>query len=283
MASSLDVFQDIVRVKLGSWKQKKNCLKNLQKSKETFHTIEQKMVTGTQLSGDESFLYENNSGEDDAKVSYLQGEIKKMVDDGQLSAAEKKELVNTIENNLKEACANGQVKRVDTIKERLVAAQAIKPITRRVKHGNAIAKIRLKLYPLKALEEKQKNMSLTISDLQALGEKSELEEQIEALIKKSKGWFEDEEEFAAVVAAEEKEVKKVYEAELKKLATNKKSSGGKPSGTQKNIRGPNIYNSSGWATIGRKAPNGSKPSRNTAAGTKSAASGFAGLDLGDSD
>ena len=56
---------------------------------------------------------------------------------------------------------------------RCIPTAQLKP---QLRLGDKIQKLRIKLHSLKAVEDKQKSMSLTMADLQALGEKGEIEE-----------------------------------------------------------------------------------------------------------
>ena len=78
---------------------------------------------------------------------------------------------------------------------RKAALEKLQPLEPRLRLGEKIQKFQVKLLGLKALEEKQKNMSLTMADLQALGEKGEIEETVEELERKSRCWFETDEDF----------------------------------------------------------------------------------------
>ena len=76
--------------------------------------------------------------------------------------------------------------------------EEITPITRRLVHGDMIQKCWARLFPLQHLEEKERNMKLTLQDLEAVSEKTEIEEQITQMQNASKGWFEEETVFEEV-------------------------------------------------------------------------------------
>ena len=100
-ACELDTFKEIVlSPKLVSYKQKKRLLKHLQDSFDKFKRIEEKLVSGVLLDAAEQAYYDANSGTDSEKITWLQGEIKDMVDKGQLTKDEKSELLSSLDANL---------------------------------------------------------------------------------------------------------------------------------------------------------------------------------------
>jgi hypothetical protein len=251
-ACELDTFKDIVRIKLPYWRQRKACLKILQEYRVQFEEIEAKLCSGKPLATEENALYESNSGQDAEKVAYLQGEIKAQVDAGQLVASEKRDLLVTLVSNLQEAETAKQEKKIENIKTRVAALENAVPIIGRLKHGDKIQTLRMKLFPLVALEDKGRSMSLTIADLQTLSDKPDIEESISGMEQASRGWFEADEDFDARCQFEEADAKKNYAAK-KGSGTKKKGlgSGGKGAGTQ-HTRGTNIYaNAASWGSIGK--------------------------------
>lgn len=109
------------------------------------------------------------------------------------------------------------------------------PIVRRLKHAEEILKLRTKILPLAAIEDKGRSQSLTLGDLKALEEKSSLEEQVLQLENSSRGWYEDEADFTLMCNLEIDDAKKKYAAKVKaqkakpgvgKVGTMKKPAGG---------------------------------------------------------
>ncbi len=201
-ACELATFKEIVNSKAGSWRQRKRLLKVLQDGDERFQAIEQKLISGAPLTPIEQAVYESNSGADAEKMAWLQGEIKKMVDEGQLTASEKEELLLSLDANVKTiveeqatATQEGKPKKVELLETkkqgiltRKGVVQKIEPIRHRLKHGEEVLKLRLKMLPLIALEDKGRSMSLSLADLQAVGEKGEIEEKIAQMENASRGW-----------------------------------------------------------------------------------------------
>ena len=92
MDADFSTFCEIIDSRTKSWMQRKRALKVLQEGISKFEEIEAKMFRGEKLSQSEQSVYDNSSGCDAEKVSWLQGEIKTMVDKGQLTLSEKQQL-----------------------------------------------------------------------------------------------------------------------------------------------------------------------------------------------
>ena len=254
ITSDLDTFKEMVQKKLAFWSQRKACLKVLQDASEQFLAIEQKMCAGQALTAQENAVYESNSSQDAEKIAFLQAEIKALVDSGELTSSEKLELLTSLTKNHAEAVAAGQAKKAETIAARKAVLEKATPILGRLRLGDEIQKRYMKLFPLLALEDKARSMSLTIADLQTLSEKSDIEDQIQGLQAASRGWFERDEDFLARCGHEEKGAKTRY-TQQKAAAAKKTGEGlgskGRPSGTQ-TARGNNLYtNANAWANIGK--------------------------------
>jgi len=251
-SAGLDVFKQMLKSKVESWRQKKKLVTVLQEASESFQAVEQKMVSGQPLTPREQLVYDANSGNDAEKMAWLQSEIKEMCDTGRLTASEQKELLVNIANNIAsleeekaKATADGKPKLVEKIAEKIAAATTRKVKVAegipggyhpRLKHGDEIQKLRVKLLGLIALEERPKGTAMTIAELQILSEKPDVEAAIDELENASRGWFEAQEDFTCKVELEVKEAQVKYKAKLKAAQGSKKSlgSGAKgKTGTQK--------------------------------------------------
>lgn len=278
---------DIVAHKVTSYNQKKRLLKFLQEKHEEFKVLEAKLVTGALLSPQEQAIYDANSGSDEEKITWLQNAIKEMVDQGEVTAREKTEILKNIEQNLanlhteiEAAKAENKPKKVEKLEEKKAAAltrkafvEKIAAIPPRLRHGEDIRKLYMKLFPLQVLEDKGRSMSLTLQDLKLLEPKVDIENEIKELENESRGWFEVDEDFTERCQYEEKEARAAYK---KKVESAKKSSS---SGGAKNGTTSKVGSSSGWATVTKK-PAGSSQSKPAA---KKATTGFAAAFDDDSD
>ena len=290
-ACELSTFKDIVASKTSTWRQKKRLLKVIQDAAETFKSLEEKLVRGELLTPTEQILYDANSGQDNEKITWLQSEIKSMVNSGNISSSEKEELISSLKQNLhtlneeqEKAKLEGNTKLMEKIEEkknaisgRIATIEKISPITHRLRHGEEIQKLRLKLFPLIALQEKARSVSLTLDDLKVLEGKDEIEASILQLEMASKGWFEDQNDFDEKCKLEEKEAKSKYTAKLK-AAEKKKASSKAGSGTQGRVGSSS--SASSWSTVATKK----KPAATSAGIRKtSGGSGFASAFGDDSD
>jgi hypothetical protein len=283
----LATLKDITAKKLGSWRQMKKALKILSDGAELFQSIEQKLCGGNQLSVKEQAIYESNSGVDNDKIAFIQGEIKKMVDDCQLTASEKEECLKFMDDNLKSVTeeiskAENKPKLIAKLEEKKNSIQARKtalmgkpPIVRRLKYGDEIVKLRMKIFPLIALEDKGRAMKLTIEDLTKISEKTDIEENVRQYETASKGWFMNEEDFSLMCQAEEKNA-------LEKYKATKKSS---TSSTAKKPSSSTSKSTNAWSTASKsKSVNLSNIGKSSAAPKASNSfSAFANDDDSDDD
>jgi hypothetical protein len=280
----------MVASKVVSYKQKKHLLQVLQASADRFQEVEAKLISGAALTASEQGIYDSNSGADTEKIAWLQSEIKHMVDGGKLTKGEKADLIQSIDSNLAatekeiaEATAESKPKKVEKLaakKEAIAARKAavalITPVQHRLAQSEAIQKLYQRLFPLVALEDKGRSMSLTLADLKTLEEKSDIEEAIRNLENASRGWFVEDGDFAALCQAEATEAREKYNKKLASAAGAKKPSGGLGSkaGAGKSTA------TSGWGTVsGKKA---ASSSTGGGGGTKKASGGFAAA-FGDDD
>jgi polyhydroxyalkanoate synthesis regulator phasin len=282
-ACELATFKEIVPIKTVSWRQKKKLLKFLQDSEEEFQAVESKLVSGGQLSPKEQIVYDSNPGNFGEKISYLQSEIKQMVDEGKLTASEKQELLSSLSTNIRsieveaEAATGARKKQLEdkkpAVMARKVAVEAISPIQHRLRNGSEIQKLRVRLFPLLALEDKGRSMSLTLADLKTLEEKVDIEANITLLETSSRGWFEEEADFKAMCDYEAAEAKakamRKYSQAPAKGSSAAKASTGKSSSAS----------TGGWSSIGVTKKSSSAPS----ATKKTSSSSFAAAFDDDSD
>eukprot|EP01038_Epipyxis_sp_PR26KG_P006451 gene6451-8873_t len=298
-ACEIATFKEIVSSKVISYKQKKGLLRILQSSSDEFKKIEEKLISGALLTSYEQQIYDSNSGNDAEKISWLQSEVKAMVDNGQLTEAEKSDLVRTLTVNLtnlsveiEAAVAENKPKKVENLNQkksqmidRLKKIEQLSPIQHRLRFGDEIQKLRMKLFPLLALEEGGRSMSLTLADLKTLEGKAEIEEEIKAYEQSSRGWFEEESDFIALCAYEEKQAKTKYTTKLKAHQGTKKSSSSGSSGSKAPVKGTYVpivgaTNVAGWSTAPKKSVQSSRPVTGV---TKKPASSFAAAFDSDSD
>lgn len=192
VTASTATLQEIVAAKVQSWKQKKNCLKVLQDGVEKYRAVETKLFGGQVIDDADQFIYDNNSGCDEEKVTWLQGEIKNMVSKGRLTAAEKQELLQQIQNNLDAEKDSGKQAALTKRKQNV---ESISPIKYSLKYQDQVVALRVRIHSLTALEQKGRSNSLTMADLKTLEEKPDVLAEIEKYENASRGWFQDDAAF----------------------------------------------------------------------------------------
>lgn len=277
VACELSTFKDLIPVKLNSWRQKKRAIKILQDSLNEFEKIEKKLISGEQLSLQEQRLYDMNPGNTSEKLATLQAEVKNMVDVGLLTASEKEELlisvISNMENISKEIDLSTGSKKSQLEEKRLAIIQRkefidrISPIQHRLRYGQEIQKLWVRVHPLLLLEDRGRSMSLTIADLKMIEEKSDLETKISQLEMSSRGWFEDDNDFRMMCD---------FEASEAKLVLRQRSP---PAAKGSNTKISASSNSSGWSTVA----NSKKTVSKTNIASKKTGNGFAAAFDDDSD
>lgn len=293
LVTDKSTFQDMVGAKVTSYAQKRKLLKFLQEKNEDLKAIEAKLIAGNMLSPSEQAWYDGGFNADEEKLTWLQNEIKKMVDEGKLTGREKADLVKQIEQNitttqeeLATARADNKPKKVEKLETKLSTLQqrkstvlTVNPIVPDLANSTEIQKLYIQLFPLQSLEDKQRAMTLTLAELKQVQLKTDLETQIKELELSSRGWFQDDEDFQERCAAVEAAAKAKFKAKSADAKKKSSTGGGSVGGsTQKSGVRP-TGGLSGWSTVATKKA-GSGVSYASAA-KKSGSSAFSAL--GDSD
>jgi hypothetical protein len=92
ISADYSTFCEIITSKTDSWSQRKRALKILQDFGVQLQALQAKLVRGEMLSPAEQHVYDLDSGCDPEKTSWLQGELKALVDKGKLTLREKQQL-----------------------------------------------------------------------------------------------------------------------------------------------------------------------------------------------
>ena len=277
-ACEVSTFKEIVLSKVTSYKQKKKLIQVIHDNAEEFKRIEEKLVSCVPLSSLEQAKYDANSGQDSEKLLWLQGEIKQMIDNGQLNAAEKADLLQQIDNNVKslnneinEATTEGKPKKVEKLKSKLepilirkAVVEKIVPIKEQLSQGDKIEKLYFKLFPLLALEDKGRSMSLTLADLKTLEDKGSIEDSIRALEAASRGWFVEDADFEELCKKQEKTARTKF-SNMKPVASS----------SSKKVVSSSSQSSSSWATASSSKKGGSSGTSKQSVGVNKKSTGFA--------
>ncbi|OQS04755.1 hypothetical protein THRCLA_03028 [Thraustotheca clavata] len=204
LSCDLEDFEKLLPLELPSWTQKKRAVRFIQDAMNEFALLEAKMVRGEILTEAEQAQYDGNAGQEvnAAKLTRLQAEIKKHVDDGRLTANEKKELVATMTSNVDALTAEIESlsvnqkekanKKLSNLTSRLNHVQNIKPIVYPLRKADTIMELHLALIPLQILQEKEHSMSLTLQDLKTLQGKKGIEVALYQAETESIEWFDDD-------------------------------------------------------------------------------------------
>ena len=194
--SSKTVFERMLASKCQTWTQKKGCMGAIGSIKNTLQQVEQKLLNGTPLSDPEQEFYDGvSSASLDEKQALVKEQMQAQVNDGKITAIEKKTLLEQVGErlaNLKEekstAEQESKPKRVQNLTNQITKAEERKAKLEKItpksppplKHEAEIGALRKELEPLLQLEE-VKGRLLSIKETQALARKEEIMEQIEQL------------------------------------------------------------------------------------------------------
>uniref|UniRef100_A0A7S2VFV0 Uncharacterized protein n=1 Tax=Zooxanthella nutricula TaxID=1333877 RepID=A0A7S2VFV0_9DINO len=205
-----DDFKELVEDQLPTYGQKKRLLDLLKARVASLEAIEAKMARLEQLSAEEQALFDGVGVEEvKEKAKVVSAELQGMAERGQLTAAEKAAVQEQLEARLaaaeaelQKAEAEGKAKRAQQLTQQLEAIRktraAVKDCTPvalpTLRHSAEIAKLHGKLLDIARLE-KDKKGNYTVAELTRLGEKPEIEEAIEILSQRSRGWLEADDVF----------------------------------------------------------------------------------------
>ncbi|KAG5189637.1 hypothetical protein JKP88DRAFT_269378 [Tribonema minus] len=229
-----DTFKEMVAVKTQSWGQRKRLCRALQDMAERFEVAEAKMIRMEALSPEEQVLYDSTSADLLAeKVTWLTAALKRMADEGQLTAREKTQVLAQIDAKLAalpggkreaEGDDGGDAepppaapippkvqKQREALSARRRAVAAAQPIAHPLRHAAEMQALFVRLAAAERLEA-VKGRLLTMAEVKTVGEKGEVQEALDELEAACRGWFEDEEEFQSRIAALKAKAAKVKPA-----------------------------------------------------------------------
>jgi len=193
-----------------TYQQKKTLLEILKSRIATLEAIEAKMTRLEQLSAEEQALFDDvGADEVKEKAKIVSGELKRMVDEGELTSSEKSAFQEELEaklaginNELSKAEAEGKAKKVAALTQQREMVKATQASAKEsgtanlpaLKHGKELQKLHVKLKELNRIEKVSKG-HYSMDELKKLGERPEIEEAISVLQARSRGWFESDEVF----------------------------------------------------------------------------------------
>jgi hypothetical protein len=200
-ACAFETFKKMVGAKTQSWSQRKRLVKELKSKGEEITAIEAKMMSAKPLSEEEQELYDLTTTDVIAeKVTWLESQLKAMVEAGALTEPEKKQLsaqmstrVEALEGEIAAARAESKEKKAVKLEEQLAAVQkrrahvsAVEAVRHPLKHEDAIKQLRVAIAPLVALEAMPGLRSM--HDMKKIGTRPGMEEEVAKLEEDSRGW-----------------------------------------------------------------------------------------------
>jgi hypothetical protein len=195
--TSMNVFPRMVESQCVTWSQKKECMSTLSDLMAMVEKLDEILMQGQQLKDPEQDFYDSVSATSlEQKIACVRDLMHKQVDDGAITAEEKRTLVNQVETKIKdlaksieEAERDSKPKRVENLKaveeKALSRKEKLSPIVPRppprLKNEAAITKLRTEMDPLLEIEEAGKGRLLSLKESQSVARKDEILEEIEAL------------------------------------------------------------------------------------------------------
>lgn len=243
-------FRRIVASQLVSYTSKKRLLDGLKERLARIDEAEKKLIAREELDAALQKAYDTlDAAGLKEKAQIMQGELQGCIDAGELTSAERSQVLAQLDSKLAalqtelaKAEADGKAKlqaKLEEQREKLKATKAaVNDATPKssppLKYEAEIQKLHNRLQGLARLE-KESAGKYTLDQLKALGERPEMEEAMEVYKQRSKMWFELDEEF------DERFKQCLARAPAKKKASS--SSGG---------YAPAAKSSGGWSTVSKK-------------------------------
>lgn len=242
--SSMNVFERMIANKCHSWSQKKTCLGILTELKDMLNSLDSKLLNGTLLTDPEQEFYDAISMDTlEVKTTFVKDEMKNYVDEGRITKLETQKLVqqvndkiNTVDEEIAKAKKENKPKKMDKLStqkekmmERRETLQNITPIAPSpLKFQAQIQKLRKEMQPLLKLEKETKGRLLSIKETTMMSRKEEIEDEILEFEEKSRGWFEEDEDFNLRVGASRAKAATATKKVAKKTASSGKAGAKKP-------------------------------------------------------
>lgn len=206
--TSTNTFARLIEGQCVSWSQKRNCVSALENIKHMLEELDKKLLAGSPLDDAEQDFYDSVSVQDlQEKETLVREQMHKLVEDGQITAFDKGFLLSqvnsrleTIQSEIESCTVEKKRTKLEDVKAKAIQRKdklsSIQPIDpHKLKHHVEIAKLQKELTPLLELENQTKGRLLSVKESQSIARKDEILAEIEELERKSRGWFESDEEF----------------------------------------------------------------------------------------
>jgi len=217
MSASMNTFERMILNKCPSWSQKKVCQGVIADLKDMLESLDNKLLHGSLLTDAEQEFYDGVSIDAlGQKAQFVRDEMKKHVDEGKITKVEKEKLINQVKEKIEslsveidQATKDKKPKKLENLTnqkgkllERYQSLDKILPDAPvPLKHQTEISNLRKEMQPMLKLEKEAKGRLLSIKETAMMTRKEEIEEEILDLEEKSRGWFEDDDDFQLRVAA----------------------------------------------------------------------------------
>mmetsp|Transcript_48857 Transcript_48857/g.113243 ORF Transcript_48857/g.113243 Transcript_48857/m.113243 type:complete len:417 (+) Transcript_48857:79-1329(+) len=203
-------FERLLAEHVQTYGQKKRLLDIIKTRITTLENIEGKMARLELLSAEEQDLFDDVGADElREKAKALTKELQRMIDEGQLTSAEKSAFLEQLDSKLEameaelaKADAEGKAKKVQALTQQRDAARKTRCAVKdgpsaslpTLRHARELASLHGKLAELNRIEKASKG-HYTMEELKRLGERPEIDEAISVLEARSRGWFEDDDVF----------------------------------------------------------------------------------------
>jgi hypothetical protein len=207
--SNFNVFERMLASQCPSWSQKKQCVSVIGDIRAIVDSLDGKLLSGTPLTDSEQDFYDAcDLTSLQKKEEAAKEDMQKCIDEGKITSNEKKKLLLQVREKLSsltkeiEECANKPKKlkqlkdQQQRLQEREKKLESISPCPPHpLKFQSEIEKLKRELQPLLKLENETKGRLLTLKETTTLARKEDIELEILQLEEKSRGWFEEDEDF----------------------------------------------------------------------------------------
>eukprot|EP00980_Cylindrotheca_fusiformis_P005992 scaffold1284_cov108-Cylindrotheca_fusiformis.AAC.6 len=225
-ASTLSVFQNMVKAKCASWSQKRALLQLIEQEivDKIISPVDDLLMRGQRVPEDLQSVYDNSVLEISQKQQYLKDAMHNQVDAGNLTSPELDYLLEQAQHKLETTTStnNKNPKAAAKLKERISKLKSIDPIPPpKLKHHGELGKLWKQVNSIQ-LPDATGGRLLTVQESKLVTKHDELMEEIDRLEQASRGWLEDDEVFEMRLKQCRSELDKKYSNKNNKSNSNKK-------------------------------------------------------------
>ncbi len=253
VCSSLATFSRLLVSKTPTWSEKKSMIAFIEHVQAIIKGFDDNLMTGVSLGPLEQRLYDGVESLDEKREETKKAMKEQVEEKGELTKAEKELLLAQVSEKiqvLRDNATSATGKKAEKISEMLEKVEQRKAKIEKIdgtfvpslKTEPQIKKLTAEVLKLEEVEAKAKGRLMTLKETEAMGRKSELEEQIASLELASRGWFESDEQFTIRCDA--------LRAKLRKKKVVKKAAGG----GSKYVAKQSAMTTTTWLTPSAKKP-----------------------------